>query len=437
MRTPFRGAALAAVIAFTSACSSDADKPATQSDSIGVDDLPPLSDDVALPIVFVHGFAGSASQYQSQQMRFAANGYPADRIIAYDHDGAGLDLAAYVTGLDAVVDAALSKFGVDQVYLVGHSRGTGVSAAYVGTPERAAKVAKYVAIDGTPCPAVVPCVAPTQAVFTGQAHVEVATSKESFAMQYEFLVGEAPSVVDIVPQKAPVVISGRAVNFPANTGRDGATLDVWAVEAATGEREGASPVDSFAIGADGEWGPLTVDPTQHYELVLRSSDSPTQQHFYMQTFPRSSHFVRLLSGDSQSPTRVNTNSGDGHAAVLAMRMREWYTSDVLSIETQSAAGNMVNANVITPDVANGSIALHIHDDAATPGETTLKPLPFFSSQPFQKSLDVYMPAAPEPNGVITLTNVPRGDEAPQRLAFPNWASSGHFITVVYSDYAQD
>ncbi|MET0738819.1 MAG: hypothetical protein ABW035_11125, partial [Acidimicrobiales bacterium] len=57
----------------------------------GVDPLPPLPDDVALPIVFVHGFAGSAQQYESQAMRFVANGYPQDRIVAYDHDGAGTD----------------------------------------------------------------------------------------------------------------------------------------------------------------------------------------------------------------------------------------------------------------------------------------------------------------------------------------------------------
>ena len=55
-------------------------------------------------------------------------------------------------------------------------------------------------------------------------------------MQYEFLVGEAPEVVDIVPQRDPIVISGRAVNFPANTGREGVTLEVWPVDAATGRR---------------------------------------------------------------------------------------------------------------------------------------------------------------------------------------------------------
>src|SRR5262245_27783291 len=42
----------------------------------GVDALPPLPEDVTLPIVFAHGGAGSAQQYASQAIRFAANGYP-------------------------------------------------------------------------------------------------------------------------------------------------------------------------------------------------------------------------------------------------------------------------------------------------------------------------------------------------------------------------
>ena len=49
----------------------------------GVDPLPPLADDVALPIVFVHGFAGSAQQYESQKMRLVANGYPARYHVLY------------------------------------------------------------------------------------------------------------------------------------------------------------------------------------------------------------------------------------------------------------------------------------------------------------------------------------------------------------------
>ena len=207
----------------------------------GVDPLPPLPDDVALPIVFVHGFAGSAQQYESQAMRFVANGYPQDRIVAYDHDGAGTDIGGYADGLAEVVDEALEASGAEQVYLVGHSRGTFVAGTYLADPARAVNVAKYVALDGAPCPHMVPCLAPSQESNPGQSHVEVATSPESFAAQYEFLVGETPAVVDIVPQRDPVVLSGRAVNFPANTGRAGATLDIWAVDPDTGTRVGDEP----------------------------------------------------------------------------------------------------------------------------------------------------------------------------------------------------
>jgi len=412
----------------------------------GVDPLPPLADDVALPIVFVHGFAGSAQQYESQKMRLVANGYPADRIVVFEHDGAGMDIAGYAAGLTAVVDATLADFGVDQVYLVGHSRGTLVSQTLLSDPAQAAKVAKYIAIDGAPCPAesTVPCLAPSQEVLPGQSHVETATSKESFAMQYEFLVGAAPEVVDIVPQREPIVISGRAVNFPANTGREGVTLDIWPVDADTGHRSDDAPLATFVLPADGSFGPVELDVGQHYEYVLTAPDSPLQHHLYLQPYTRSSDFVRLLSSGADSPTRVNTNVGDDHSAIIAMRMREWYAvddadldgdqSDNLLISTDG--GDAVDA---LPDfVGNAAIGIHIHDDAATPAVSSLAALPYFSEQPFQSGVDLYMPASADGSGTITVTNIPRGDAGrPQTLNVPNWPSSLHAISVVFADYPVD
>jgi pimeloyl-ACP methyl ester carboxylesterase len=416
----------------------------------GVDPLPPLPADVTLPIVFVHGFAGSAQQFESQAIRFAANGYPQDRIVAYDHDGAGLDIPGYVLGLDQLIDATLARFDVDQVYLVGHSRGTSVSSSYLGTPARAAKVAKYIALDGAPCPAAVPCRAITQANLPGQSHVEVATSKESFASQFAFLVGSAPQVVDIVAQRAPVELSGRAVNFPANTGRAGAHLDVWEIDPGTGARVADEPHASFELGADGAFGPFTVDHGAHYEWVLSAPGSEVQHHLYLQPYPRSSHLVRLLSSPPDGPTRANTNVGDGHSAIIAMRMREWYgnddgdlpgnQSDVLEISTHGPGVDREPVNAIAGRMGNGTIGLHFHDDAATPGQSTLAALPYFSTQPFQNGADVYMPAsaAAEPDGTITVTNVPRGDaDKPQTLNVPNWPSSLHAISVVFTDYPVD
>jgi pimeloyl-ACP methyl ester carboxylesterase len=416
----------------------------------GTDPLPPLPDDVTLPIVFAHGGAGSAQQYASQAMRFAANGYPQDRIVAYDHDGAGFDVAQFLPGLDAVVEDARTRFGADKVYLIGHSRGTLLSTQYLAVPENAAKVAKYISLDGAPCPAVdIPCITPNQEMLTGQKHVEVATSKESFVMQYKFLVDQEPKVVDIVKQKAPVVLSGRAVNFPQNTGREGARLEFWEVDRATGKRVADEPLETFDIGADGDWGPVTVNPDKYYEQVLYVPGSNRYQHFYPQRFLRSSSLERLLSGPPDSPARMNTNVGDGHVALTVIRMREWLPSDALEIETASEAGNASEANVITEDNVSKMtavmgrsvgepIALYIHDDAATPGETTLEKLPWFHEQFFQAGIDVFIPGANPANGTISITNLPRGDASkPQQLNVPNWSSTEHVVTVVFSDFPQD
>jgi pimeloyl-ACP methyl ester carboxylesterase len=424
----------------------------------GTPDRDPLPDDIALPLVFVHGFAGSAQQYESQAIRFAANGYPRERIRAIDHDGAGMDYAGYANLVDALVDEVRTEFGVPKVYLVGHSRGTTVSSNYLGDPARAAKVAKYVSLDGRGCDAAntaqVPCVAPTQALIPGQAHVEVATSKESFAMQYKFLVGEDPAVVDIVRQDKPVVISGRAVNFPANTGRAGASLEIFEINAETGARLSQTPLKTFDIGDDGNWGPVEVIPEKRYEMALSAADTGTQ-HFYLQPYLRSSHFVRLLSGGADSPTRLNTNRGPDHAAIIAIRMREWYGDpnaamsprpadkmDELEIGTQSPGGDKPAVGVISPRMGNGAIAIHLHDDSGSPGESTLGELTNLTGcgitcVAFQTTADLFMPAADPPNGTITITNFPRGDRSkPQTLKVPNWASSGHIITLLFSDYAQ-
>jgi hypothetical protein len=267
-------------------------------------------------------------------------------------------------------------------------------------------------------------------------------------MQYEFLVGSAPQVVDIVRQLAPVEISGRAVNFPANTGREGTTLEIWEIDAETGKRATTAPHATFNIGADGNWGPVVLSPDKYYEKALFKVGVNTTQHFYAQRYLRSSPFVRLLSGPPDAASRVNSNITDNHTNLIALRMREWYgtddldlpgdESDILEISTTRPSGNQEGVNAIVSRVANGAIALHIQDDAATPTQTTREALPYFDAQPFQKGIDVFMPAAEPPDGTITVTNMPRGDTSkPQVLRVPNWASTGHTVSVMFSDYAQD
>ena len=234
------------------------------------------------------------------------------------------------------------------------------------------------------------------------------------------------------------------MNFPANTGRDGAHLEIWAVDPDTGARAEDEPLASFDLGPDGSFGPVEVESGAHYEYVLTAPESTVQHHLYLQPYVRSSHLVRLLSSPPDGPTRANTNTGDGHASIIAIRMREWYAADdpdldgderdVLELSTDGDEP----VNAITDFVGNGAIGLHVHDDAATPGQSTLGPLPYFADQPFQSGIDVFLPADEDGGGTITVTNYPRGDrDRPQVLNVPNWPSSGHATSVVFTDYPVD
>jgi pimeloyl-ACP methyl ester carboxylesterase len=397
----------------------------------------PLPADAIYPIVFVHGFVGSAQQYESQALRFAMNGYPLERIRAFEHHGTSTDIASFVRGADELIDALMKEYNTSKVYLVGHSRGTQVSSEYLADATRAAKVAKYVALDGRACPmGAVPCLAPNQMNLPGQKHVEVSTSPEAFERTYEFLFGKKPATTAIVAQGPTAKISGRIVNFPENTGRTG-TLQLWELVTATGARAGAQPIASFTIGDTGAFGPVQVSTDKFYEFVMSSPEAPNQHHFYLQRFLRDSPFVRLLSGGPDTPSRMNTNASDNHVAISVSRQREWTVDDALEVSTTGASGSQPVVNVMSMPMFRMSIGIHIHDDKATPQLTTLAGLPYFNEQPFQAGVDVYMPAASPPSGTVTIRAIPRGyPDRPQVLNIPNWSSSQHTSAVMFADYPQ-
>ena len=203
----------------------------------------------ALPIVFVHGFSGSAAQYETQALRFASNHYP-NIVTGIDRISAAPSVIYPI--LDEFFDAVMAKTGYDQIYAVGHSQGTAVMYGYLSSsPERAARVAKYIGIDGlaaATCPGGVECMGvwargnparvlgPRNVQFADQGHTQSVGSAESFAAQYEFFTGTAPDTTEITKEPGHIHISGRALNFPANTGIAGSVLDVYEVRAQDGTR---------------------------------------------------------------------------------------------------------------------------------------------------------------------------------------------------------
>lgn len=397
----------------------------------------PLQPADMLPIVFVHGYLGSGAQYRTQAMRFASNGWPAERIRAIDYGG----LSA--TGLDAFIDQVRQEFGVTQVYVAAHSLGTAIMLGYLLNATQSSKVRAYAALDGvgalciwgTRCTSI-------SASSMGQSHVEASTSAESFRRQFQHFVGRAPTTTNVVAEPADQVrIGGRAVDFTTNAAASGATGQVWEVNNTTGHRVGTAPVASFSVGADGNFGPIRVNGQRRYEIAISRSGVPTV-HYYYQPFIRTSLLLRLQTLTAGSPIVANTNRGPNHSVAVVLRYREWWstgtTRDTLQVSTSSPAGNQPATNVLSQLTSNSICGIHLHDNAATPRQTTLAALSYFSSQPFQTGIDVYMPASPtQPLGTITFVNAPRGDTLrQQRIAVPNWPATNDASLVEFNDYVQ-
>lgn len=429
-----------------------------------------------LPIVFVHGGAGSAAQYETQAMRFASNNYP-NLVTGIDYNSLLPNSESLYLMLDAFFDAVMAETGDNQIYVAAHSRGTSLMVGYLkSSPERSARVAKYINIDGATgasCPgnpAPVNCLGifgqgiPGRTMGTNniylpdQSHTQTVTSEQSFVAQYGYLTGKAPKTNLVLPEPpGQVEIAGKLVDFPVNTGINGGTVEIWEVHGNSGVRKDSFPMVVINIGPTGEWGPVHVNGQKYYEFAATRPDSARITHYYRQPFIRSDYLIRLLSSPPTSPIIVNTATGPDHSAAVLIRYREWWSdqgagSDTMWVTTTSPTWasnpnfpptlNILSNPAVAPRLpiipfSPNKIGIHAFD-ANLDKVSTLAPIPFFLSQTFQTGVDLWMPATDPPDGTISFTNEPRGDTTrPQTVNVRNWASDDHRISIQFNDYVQD
>jgi pimeloyl-ACP methyl ester carboxylesterase len=410
------------------------------------------------PIVFVHGGAGSAQQFESQSMRFASNGWPVDLLFAFEYDStfATQSLPAVIARLNTFIDSVRTQTGASKVYLMGHSLGTYVSQTYLAVPAYAAKVAKYVNIDGGTAgalPGGVPTLAiwaelagsgavnpprtivgATNVLLPGQYHVQSATSPEAFAAMYKFFTGNDPATTDIIPEPpGEVELAGRAVFFPANKGVGDATVEIWEVDGATGFRKYDEPEATYIVSGsgyyDGTWGPFEANGLKYYEIViLREGFRP--HHFYFEPFMRSDYFVRL---QTSPPGGIgeHMDQSDYHSNIVVTRQCDWRDEDVLEI-------NGVNVLTAVAPITKNLIGLFIYDEHSDQVSNLTQPIAYYHAITFMSGIDFYMPAAEPPDATISLVATPRfGGGKTQVINVPNWASSQHAMSVIVNDYVQD
>jgi hypothetical protein len=150
-------------------------------------------------------------------------------------------------------------------------------------------------------------------------HREVAFHPRAFREIYKFIAGREPDRIVIMPERS-VKLSGLMTGTPGGVATNrpvaGATVELFRVDPASGERQG-SALHSSKTAADGRWGPAEVDPTWSLEFVLTSPDAPTT-HIYRSPFPRSSDVVHLRAARPLGPPDA------GAGAVLIMSRPRGY-----------------------------------------------------------------------------------------------------------------
>lgn len=355
------------------------------------DDAEASCDATVLPIVMAHGFLASGDTYATQFQRFTSNNYCADRLFAFDWNTLEQDGSEDV--LDAFIDDVLAKTGATQVNLVGHSAGSGLGYGYLADADRAAKVAHYVEVGSG---------ANTQAAgpngeipmlniwseddlivaggdvsgadnikLSGVDHYEVATSATTFEAMYEFFNDQLPTTTSIVPEEE-ILVAGRAVTLGENTPITGATVNIYALGAATGTRRNSEPDATLITDVEGYWSGFTAEPDTYYEFHLVGS-GPTDRaiHYYREPFERSNPLVYLRGFPPASSLAgillSNVPQDDNQSALAVFTANQAVLSgrDELSVDEFDLA----TPEYAAPEKTN--IAFFLYDDgnSQTDGNT--------------------------------------------------------------------
>jgi hypothetical protein len=180
------------------------------------------------------------------------------------------------------------------------------------------------------------------------------------------------------------------------------------------------------VEPDGSFGPVPVLPFARYEFALVRAGQATH-HFYFEPFRRTDTLVRMLTSRPGEGLGALVDTSDRHTTLTIQRQQEWWGD-------QGEAGDRLWINgrdVLTATNAPRAkrvIGIFAFDDGSD-GVTDLSaPLPEFFAQPFLTGMDVFIPAAAERLGTVSIVTRGRGGDV-TAIPVPNWRSSEHRISV--------
>ncbi|MEQ1804543.1 MAG: twin-arginine translocation pathway signal [Burkholderiaceae bacterium] len=163
-------------------------------------------------------------------------------------------------------------------------------------------------------------------IIAGIDHRETSFSAKAFAAAHRFITGRESGAL-AVRTEPRISLSGKVSgtgldngagtgNFANNLALAGAEVEVYAVDATTGERQGAT-LHRQTVGEDGLWGPLITTSNTALEFQVRAADFAVT-HIYRSPFARSSSLVHLRA------QRAPPTDRDAGAIVTLTRPRGYF-----------------------------------------------------------------------------------------------------------------
>jgi hypothetical protein len=370
------------------------------------------NDSTVTPVVMLHGTLASGDTYANTIMRFTSNDYCGSRLFVFDYNGANFGGTLDTAALDDFIDEVLQATGATQVDLAGHSLGGGFGYQYLSNAAHAAKVKHYVHIasgaqtqpaglsgevptlniystdDAIVAGADIP--GATNVVLTGKDHYQVATCVEAFDAMYKFFNNNTAPATTNITALTEVEISGKVLTLGENTPVTTATVKIFEVNPATGERLSSTPNHTPSIDDKGKWGPVSVTPNAYYEFEVTGT-SGRSVHYYREGFIHNNPVVYLRTLPSPTSTLGSFLSSlpeDDNQSVMVL-----FTANQATIDTRDSLS--VNGNVLSTaqfcSASASTIAFFLYDDGDY--TTELTPLGFFGSFPFLEAADLYVPTA--------------------------------------------
>ncbi len=217
---------------------------------------------------------------------------------------------------------------------------------------------------------------------------------------------------------------------------------MWEVAADSGQRLEQTPLASFAIEADGAFGPVELLSGANYEFALlrpATATFPTEtvHHFYVEPFTHDDYFVRLLSSLPDQGIGALIPVAVDATGLLAIRNRELWGDQGAESDELYINGLNILTPAISPRATTGGSGVNIavfayDDDTDKTTDLDKGELAPFNAITFLTAADVYVPSSTDGRDPLEVILITRG-AGEKRLYVPNRPSTLHRNTVVFRD----